>query len=61
MRKLELLTINEASEYLGVKKSTLYSWSFQKKIPHVKVGKLLKFEIGMLNDWLRQNMQGVVN
>jgi excisionase family DNA binding protein len=61
MNKLELLTINEACKYLGVKKSTLYSWSFQKKIPHVKVGKLLKFEISQLNEWLRQNMQGVVN
>ncbi len=61
MKKLELLTTEEASRYLGVKKSTLYSWTFQKKIPFVKVGRLCKFDVDQLNEWLTQNMQGVVN
>jgi len=37
IREHELLSIEEAAEYLGVKKSTMYSWVFYRKIPFVKV------------------------
>ena len=39
----ELLTIDELSEYLGVKKSTLYSKVEGREIPFYKIGHLVRF------------------
>lgn len=52
-KKLILDTI-EAADYLGIKKSTLYDWVVQRKIPHIKVGRLLKFRTVDLDDWLQK-------
>jgi len=54
IREHELLSIEEAAEYLGVKKSTMYSWVFYRKIPFVKVGRLVKFERIDLNKWIER-------
>jgi excisionase family DNA binding protein len=36
----KLLTPQEIAEYLGVKPSTIYQWTHQGFIPHVKLGKI---------------------
>jgi len=46
------LGTEEAAEYLGIKKSTLYDWVLQRKIPHTKIGRLLKFRIEDLDRWI---------
>jgi excisionase family DNA binding protein len=46
--------IKETAEYLGVEISTLYSWTYQKKIPYSKMGKLVKFDLRELEIWLKQ-------
>ncbi len=43
----------ELSEYLGMSKGTLYVWVCQKKIPYLKVGKLVKFDIIEIDNWLK--------
>lgn len=40
----KLLTLNEAAAYLGISKLTLYGWTSQRRIDHVKVGRLVKFD-----------------
>lgn len=52
MTKKRLIDINQAADYLGVKKPTLYSWVFQRKIPFIKVGRLVKFDLNKLEKWL---------
>lgn len=47
----KLLSIREASEILGVKVSTLYSWIHQGFIPHLKLGRLVKFSESDLSQW----------
>ena len=47
----------EASEFLGIKKNTLYEWIVQKKIPHLKVGRLVKFRKADLEAWLEKRSQ----
>jgi len=42
----------ELSEYLGLTKGTLYVWVCQRKIPYLKVGKLVKFDLKEIDDWL---------
>ncbi len=39
-----LLSVEEAARYLGVRKSTIYSWAWRRKIPSVKMGRRLLFD-----------------
>jgi len=39
-----LLSVEEAAKYLGVQKSTIYSWAWRRKIPSVKMGRRLLFD-----------------
>jgi len=49
----KLLNIDELSEILGVTKSTIYSWTSQNKIPHIKLSKrLLKFRENDIEAWI---------
>ena len=47
-----LLTVGEASEYLGVSPLTVYDWVSQRKITYIKVGRLVKFRQAHLDAWL---------
>lgn len=48
------ISIEEAAEYLGVKKSTIRSWIKNKGMPHYRVGgKLLKFKRSEIDDWIK--------
>ena len=53
MRKL--LTMNEASEYLGISKLTLYGWVSERKLGFIKVGRLVKFKQEHLDRWIEQH------
>ncbi len=50
-----LLTVKEASEYLGIKVNTLYSWVSQKKIDYVKMGRLTKFDIRVIDKYIENH------
>ena len=50
-----LLTIDEASEYLGISKLTLYGWVSARKLGFVKVGRLVKFKQQDLEKWIDQH------
>lgn len=52
MGEKRLLTVDEASYYLGLTKTTLYTWTCQKKIPHVKIGRALRFDKAELDAWV---------
>lgn len=53
-RQKELLSTTETAEFLGISKNTLYEWIIQKKIPHFKVGRLVKFKKEDLDAWLKK-------
>ena len=48
------LGINELSEYLGITKGTLYVWTCHKRIPYLKVGRLVKFDLREIETWLNK-------
>ncbi|HQP91437.1 MAG TPA: helix-turn-helix domain-containing protein [Candidatus Omnitrophota bacterium] len=49
------LNIDELSEYINLKKRTLYSLTFQNKIPCVRVGgKILRFDVEKIDAWMSQ-------
>ncbi|KAA6343597.1 hypothetical protein EZS27_008725 [termite gut metagenome] len=51
-----ILSFDEASEFLNLSKSYLYKLTSSGQIPHYKPqGKMLYFEKSELENWLRQN------
>lgn len=40
-----LIDINELSELWSVPKTTLYNWVNQGRLPHVKLGRSLRFDV----------------
>jgi len=48
-------SIKELSRYLGVTPGTLYSWVCYKKIPYVKIGRLVKFDLRRIEEWTKEN------
>ncbi|MFA5858406.1 MAG: helix-turn-helix domain-containing protein [Elusimicrobiota bacterium] len=51
----KLLSITEVSEYLGLSKNTIYSWIWQRKIPYVKCGRLVKFDKKDIDQWIERH------
>ncbi len=52
----EILSLNEASEFLKLSKSCVYKLTSAKKIPHfVPGGKKIYFKKSDLGDWLLKN------
>lgn len=49
------LNPKELSEYLGLKPDTIYSWIWQRKIPYFKIGgRLVKFDLREIEEWLKE-------
>jgi excisionase family DNA binding protein len=46
------LTVDELSEYLAMPVATLYTWTHQRKIPHIKLGRGLRFDRLEIDKWL---------
>lgn len=51
----KLLTCKEVAEILGVKLSTIYKWTHMHQIPYVKIGKLLRFQSKVIEQWISEN------
>lgn len=52
----DVLTFDEACEYIGISESLLYKLTAAKEIPHFKPrGKMLYFKRVKIDEWLLQN------
>lgn len=55
----KLLTVEQIAEYLQVKPSTVYQWTHQGYIPHVKLGNRVRFRVSQVDRWLeRKSVEG---
>ena len=54
-----LLSVEEAATYLGVRKSTIYSWAWRRKIPSVKMGRRLLFDLKDLDRIIEEHKRGL--
>lgn len=52
---MALMTVKEVSLWLRVKSSTLYLWAEQATIPHLKLGRLLRFDSDEIEAWLHSH------
>lgn len=53
MRKL--ININELSEMIGVGVGSIYNLVSMRRIPFVKIGRLTRFDLDMINEWIAEN------
>ena len=47
------LSVDEIAEHLGVSKDTVYTWVNERGMPGHKVGRLWKFKVGEVDEWVR--------
>ena len=50
-----LMSVKEAAAYTGLSPHTVYTMVNQRRIPYIKVGRLVKFDQAMLDAWLKQH------
>ncbi len=55
------LGIKQLAGYLGIKEGTVYVWVCHRKIPFVKVGRLVKFDMRKIEKWLEESSIEVYN
>lgn len=53
-----LLTVHDVARTLAVSPHTIYSWVAQRRIPFLKVGRLLRFDSRAIDAWLGQQGAG---
>jgi excisionase family DNA binding protein len=51
------LNVNEAAELIGVSQTTIYKKVKTGEIPHKKVGSRIIFHRGLIEAWLRGELQ----
>jgi excisionase family DNA binding protein len=54
-RHKRLTDIEGASAYTGLSVHTIYTMVSQRRIPHVKLGKRVMFDLNLLDRWIEQN------
>ena len=57
----EYINIDELSECLGIKKSTLYGKVERREIPYYKIGHLVRFKKTEIDKWVESLKQMVVD
>ena len=48
------LSVEEIAQHLGVQRETIYKWVAKRKMPSHKVGRLLKFQVNEVDQWVRE-------
>ena len=51
-RVKEVMTVREASQYLGISPDTLYKYLSEKSIPAFKLGNRWRFKKDLLDRWM---------
>jgi excisionase family DNA binding protein len=57
--EIGLITVEQAAKFLAVSTSTLYGWVYQRRIPFVKVGRALRFELAELQTRRKDHLQRI--
>ena len=59
------VTLKEVQEHLGVGRETILQWIAKRNMPAYKVGRLWKFKLSEVDEWIRpvvpQTMQKMKN
>jgi excisionase family DNA binding protein len=56
-RVREVMTLREASQYLGISPDTLYKYLSESKIPAFKLGNRWRFKKDLLDRWMEKKSE----
>ena len=56
-RAKEVMTLHEASQYLGISPDTLYKYLSEKSIPAFKLGNRWRFKKDLLDRWIERRIE----
>lgn len=51
-----LLSVEEAAEYLGIKTKTVYKWISERRLPFIKLGSLVRFQLADLRNFVERSV-----
>ncbi len=52
------VSVEQIAQHLNVKAFTIYKWLERKEMPAHKVGRLWRFKISEIDDWVRSSKAG---
>ena len=52
----KLLTYKELAEQLNMSSATLRIWVMNKKVPYIKIGRLVRFDLDIIDEWLESKL-----
>ena len=55
-----LLNVKEAAQYLGLEVDTVYKKARLRELPHVKVGRALRFDVKALERYIETNTKPIL-
>jgi len=55
-----LLTKEEVAGYLQISPRTIESWVWRGKIPHIKIGRCVRFDLDQIQEWLKAKTRGAM-
>jgi len=50
-----IVDIETAAEHCGLSRKTLYSYVSARRVPHIKLGRAVRFDLGELDRWLDEH------
>lgn len=50
-----LYTVDQVAEIVGLKRATIYSLVREGKIPHIRLGRAVRFRPASIEEWLRDS------
>ena len=50
-----LVDVKEIAEYIGLSAHTVYTWVSKRQIPFTKVGRLTKFDLRAIDEWIAKH------
>lgn len=48
----KLISPTGLAEMLGISLETVYAWTSQKRVPYIKMGRLVRFDVEEITSWL---------
>lgn len=55
------VTAEQVAQHLGVVKDTVYRWRERKSLPAHRIGRLWKFQLSEVDEWVRAGGAGEEN
>ncbi len=52
------VSLEEISQHLGVSQDTVHRWIRNRKMPAHQIGRLWKFKVSEVDEWVRQGRAG---